>query len=223
MDTAAWAAPASRVPSAPARPRADGPPACPPRRARGLIERLDIAGRTLAIERPPDAEALFDERAFAEEDEFLPYWAELWPSSLALAEALHERPPRGLRVLELGCGLGVPSVVAALEGAAEVTASDWSPDAVAAAARNAARNGAAVRGLVASWFEPEPLLARAPWDLVIAADVLYEARNVEPLVALVPRLLAPGGEGWVADPQRATSAELLLRLEPVRHGVWRLA
>ena len=63
----------------------------------------------------------------------MPYWAELWPSGLALARAL---PPRldGLRVVELGCGLGVPSLTAAARGA-EVTALDWAQDAIDAARR----------------------------------------------------------------------------------------
>ena len=42
------------------------------------------AGRELCVLRPRDSEALLDEHAF-EEDEFLPYWAELWPSGVALA------------------------------------------------------------------------------------------------------------------------------------------
>lgn len=169
-----------------------------------IVERLRIGALEVELERPPDPEALIDEEAFAREDEYLPYWAELWPSAHALARALHDEPPRGLRMLELGCGLGLPSVVAALLGA-QVTATDWSADAVAATERNAARNGVAVDGLVASWFDPAPLLELAPFDLVIGADLLYEHRNVAPLLDLVPRL-AP--RAWIADPGRHTAAPL---------------
>ena len=147
---------------------------------------MPIAGRDLRLLRPRDAEALLDEEAF-EREEFLPYWAELWPSSLALARAIAGRALRGARTLELGCGLGLPSIAAALAGG-RVLATDWSAEAVAMTAANAERNDAAVETLVCSWTAPEPLLARAPWDLVLASDVLYEARNGDVLLELLPRL-----------------------------------
>jgi predicted nicotinamide N-methyase len=136
---------------------------------------VSVAGRTLHLLVPPDPEALLDERAF-DDEEFLPYWAELWPSGLALASALAAARPA--RVLELGCGLGVPSLVAAARGA-DVTATDWAEDAIALLRENASRNGLALRAEVRDW--------RAPWreryDLALAADVLYERRNVEPVLA----------------------------------------
>lgn len=161
----------------------------------------------VTIARPRDSAALIDEHEFAAADEFLPYWADLWPSALLLARTVARRPRRGRRVLELGCGLGLPSIVAAL-GGSRVTATDWAPAAVEAVASNAARNGAAVEALVCSWASAEPLVERAPWDLVLAADVLYERRNVEPLLALLPRL---GAEVWLADPGRAFAEEFLER------------
>ena len=138
--------------------------------------------------RPRDSEALLDEEAF-EHDELMPYWAELWPSGVALARSVWATPPRrGRRVLELGCGgLALPSIAAALAGA-RVTASDWAPDALGLAADNAARNDAAVAVVRAAWGSPEPLVAGAPWDLVLAADVLYERRNVALLLDLLPAL-----------------------------------
>jgi predicted nicotinamide N-methyase len=163
-----------------------------------LVEEVvPIAGHDLRLLRPRDAEALLDEEAF-EREEFLPYWAELWPSSLARARAVGVRALRGARTLELGCGLGLPSIAAALAGA-RVLATDWSSEAVAMTAANAERNGAAVETLVCSWTEPEPLLARAPWDLVLASDVLYEARNGDALLELLPRLT---DDVWLADPGR---------------------
>ena len=108
----------------------------------------------------------------------MPYWAELWPAGLALAEALPEGLG-GLAVVELGCGLGVPSLVAAARGA-RVTAVDWAADAVALLRENAARNGLAVDAVHADWR-----LFDGNFDLALAADVLYEARNVAPLVELL--------------------------------------
>jgi predicted nicotinamide N-methyase len=163
-----------------------------------LVEEvIPLDGRDLRLLRPRDAEALLDEHAFQHE-EYLPYWAELWPSSLALARKVSARALRGARTLELGCGLGLPSIAAALAGG-RVLATDWSPDAIAMTAGNAERNDAQVETLVCSWTQPEPLVERGPWDLVLASDVLYEDRNVDVLLALLPRL---GREVWLADPGR---------------------
>ena len=166
-----------------------------------LVEEIVcVRGRDLSILRPRSSEALLDEEAF-EHEEYLPYWAELWPSGPALARVVADLPLRGARVVELGCGLAVPSIAAALAGA-RVLATDWSPDAVALAARNAERNGAVVRTAVCSWSEPDALVAEAPWDLVLASDVLYERRNVDLLLDLVPRLVDDDGQVLIADPSR---------------------
>jgi predicted nicotinamide N-methyase len=163
-------------------------------------ETVVLGGRELSVLRPRDSEALLDEEAF-EHEEFLPYWAELWPSGVALGRALSARSLGGVRVLELGCGLGVPSIAAALAGA-RVLATDWSADAVALTRLNAERNGAVLETAVAAWSAPEPLLAAGPWPLVLASDVLYERRNAEVLLELLPRLVDDGGEVLLADPAR---------------------
>jgi predicted nicotinamide N-methyase len=170
-------------------------------------ETVRVAGRDLSLLRPRDPEALLDEEAF-EHEEFLPYWAELWPSSLALAAELAGRALRGTRVLELGCGLAVPSIVAALDGA-EVLATDWSPDAVALAGRNAERNGAILSTALVGWASPQPLLEGSPWDVVAAADVLYERRNVPQLLELLPRLVDERGVVLLAEPGRPAARAFL--------------
>jgi predicted nicotinamide N-methyase len=170
-----------------------------------LVEEVvPLRGRDLRLLRPRDSEALLNEEAF-EREEFLPYWAELWPSALALARAVAGRALRGARTLELGCGLGLPSIAAALAGG-RVLATDWSAEAVELTAANAERNGAALNTLVCSWTDPEPLLAHAPWDLVLASDVLYERRNADLLLEVLPRLTA---EVWLADPGRPPAAPFL--------------
>jgi predicted nicotinamide N-methyase len=157
-----------------------------------LVEE-DVLG--LRVLRPREAEALISDEAFAQ-NEFLPYWAELWPSAIELAEALPE--VAGLRLVELGCGLGLPSLVAARAGAF-VLATDWSEEAVALLRANAERNGIELETELVDWQQPEPLVERAPFDLVLAADVLYERRYVELLLELLPRL---GDEVLLADPGR---------------------
>jgi len=184
--------------AAPAAGRHDVRPA-----ALDLVEeRVRVAGRELRLLRPRDLDALIDEEAFGK-NEFIPYWAELWPSGRALAEAL--APDIRGRVLELGCGLGVPSLVAASRGA-EVTAVDWSTDAIEVLRRNAVANGVRLRAEVVDWGSPEWLVDRGPWDLVLAADVLYERRHVAPLIDLLPRL---GSDVLLADPGRQALEDFL--------------
>ncbi len=174
-------------------------------------ESVPLRGAALQVLRPRDAEALLDDRAF-EHEEYLPYWAELWPSGVALARRVAARALRGARVLELGCGLGLPSLAAALAGG-RVLATDWSPQAIELLRDNAERNDAALETAVVDWQRPAPLLERAPWDLVLGADLLYERRNVAPLLELLPPLLGERGELWLADPGRAPAEDFLAGFE----------
>ena len=172
-----------------------------------IEETFELAGRALTLLRPPSADDLIDERAFAIE-EFLPYWAELWPSGVALAAHVGRLDLAGKRVLELGAGLGLPALAAALRGA-DVLATDWAEDAVALLRANAARNGVGLRAEVARWDDPARF--GSSWDLVLAADVLYEQRNAEQLLELLPRLAAV--EILLAEPGRPFAQDFLARWE----------
>ena len=122
-----------------------------------------------------------------------------------LAERLSEQT--GLRVVELGCGLGVPSLAAARAGA-EVLATDACEEALALLRRNARENGFELQTAVVDWGQPDELVRRGPFDLVLAGDVLYERPAVAQLLALLPRL---GPEAWVADPGRPAAEAFLER------------
>ena len=126
----------------------------------------------------------------------------------------------GKRVVELGAGLGLPSLAAALAGA-DVLATDWAEDAVVLLRENAARNALRLRVERVRWDEPEPLLAEAPWDVVLGADLLYERRNADQLLELLPGL---GDEILLAEPGRPFAASFLdrWRVEPVADRVYRL-
>ena len=162
---------------------------------------------------------MIDEAAF-DEEEFLPYWAELWPSGLALARHVAARDLRGGRVLELGCGLGLPALAAGRRGA-DVLATDWAEDAIELLRRNGERNRVLVHVARVRWSEPEALLRAAPWDLVLGADLLYEARNADQLAELLPTL---GGEVLLAEPGRPHAKEFLerFRAEPAGERIYRL-
>jgi predicted nicotinamide N-methyase len=129
----------------------------------------------------------------------------LWRSGVRLARELDGMPLRGLRVVELGCGLAVPSIVAARAGAS-VLATDSDPEALELVERNARSNGVRVKTATADWANPGELLGAAPFDVVLAADVLYERPSVAQLLSLLPRL-AP--EAWLADPGRPAAEPFL--------------
>jgi predicted nicotinamide N-methyase len=174
-----------------------------------IEERIALPVGEVALTRPRDAEALLTEEGF-EREEFLPYWAELWSSAVALAHDLGGRSLRGAAVLELGCGLGLPSIAAALAGG-RVLATDWSLDAVRATAANAALNDVAVETVQLAWSAPAAVVDRAPWRYVVASDVLYEPRNVDQLLELLPRLVDKKSRVLIADPGRRPAADFLER------------
>jgi predicted nicotinamide N-methyase len=158
---------------------------------------VDLPGGELRLLQPEEAAELPDAGA-VEWAPLAPYWAVLWRSGVALARELDRVALRGRRVVELGCGLAVPSIAAARAGA-DVLATDACEEALALAARNARANGVTIETARVDWREPGELVGRAPFDLVLAADVLYERPSVALLLSLLPRL-AP--EAWVADPGR---------------------
>jgi predicted nicotinamide N-methyase len=133
----------------------------------------------------------------------VPYWARPWPSGVGLAGHLKDHPPKaGTKVLELGCGLALPSVVAARAGA-EVLATDGHSDAVAFAAHVLSINEVEGDVALVDWSDHAGhLVDRGPWDLVLAADVLYTTANVEAALRLFPYLVAPTGTLLLADPNR---------------------
>ena len=177
----------------------------------------------LRILRPRDWEQLRHEEGGAGRG--VPYWAMPWPSGRVLAEAVLADPPApGTRVLELGCGLALPSIAAARAGA-KVLATDGESDAVAFAAHSFALNGVVGEVAHVDWAEHgEALAERGPWDLVLAADVFYLQANVQLALRLLPWLLAPGAEIRLADPRRAgtrdflASARSTFKLSTTTHG-----
>jgi predicted nicotinamide N-methyase len=138
----------------------------------------------------------------------VPYASVLWRSGVALGRELAERGSlSGLHVVELGCGMGVPSLVAARAGA-QVLATDADPEALELLARNAAANGITLETACVEWSAADELAARGPFDLVLAADVLYERESVQLLLSLLPRL---GARALVADPGRTPAATFVER------------
>jgi predicted nicotinamide N-methyase len=155
---------------------------------------------TLSVLMPLAADELIDEAAFAR-DERLPYWADLWPASKALSRWLIDHPPaRDGRIIELGCGMGLPSLVLKSLGM-NVLATDWEPNALASVCVNVEHNSLAqIPVATLDWRNASPGLE--PFELAMGADLMYEQRNAISLADLLPRLLKPSGRFILADPGR---------------------
>jgi predicted nicotinamide N-methyase len=176
------------------------------RRFRTVTRELELAGRTVRLLMPANADDLISEADF-DRDERLPYWADLWPSARILAEELAVMRLGGLRVLELGCGLGLVSL-GALFGGGDVTATDYYEDATRFAMLNVAdATGKRIDARMVNWVELPRDLGR--FDVVLASDVLYEHRYASLVANAIAATLVRGGEAIVADPGRIALREFL--------------
>jgi predicted nicotinamide N-methyase len=176
------------------------------RRFRTATRALELAGRTINLLMPANADDLISEADF-DRDERLPYWADLWPSARILAEELAVMRLRGQRVLELGCGLGVVAIGAVL-GGAEVTATDYYEDAPRFALVNVAEaTGTRIATRMVNWADMPADLGK--FDVVLASDVLYEHRYASLVANAIATTLVRGGQAIVADPGRIALQEFL--------------
>lgn len=168
-----------------------------------LLEEVPAGAAPLLRLRPRSFDDVREAEALAGLGRPTPYWASAWPSGYALTRAVAAAGEalRGLRVVELGCGLGLAAAAAARAGAS-VLACDAVPEAVVYAAHNLAVNDVRGEVAVATFADAADL---GPFDLLIAADVLYTRENAGDLARLLPRLVAAGGAAWIADPGRANT------------------
>ena len=165
------------------------------------IRAIQIGKRTIELAVVADLESLVDREAILRGDgPEPPYWAYLWTGAVELARQLEEGDVcAGREVLDLGCGLGLVGVVAGLAGG-RVTFLDRETDALRFAAMNARRNDAVPCAIVYGDFTRDRLERR--FDLILGAEVLYEAVAFGPLVDFIDAHLAPGGAAWFADAHR---------------------
>jgi predicted nicotinamide N-methyase len=162
-----------------------------------------VGDRTYEIIMPADVDALLDAPAVAERfdaDEYMPYWAALWPAAQLLAEAVAAGPSlEDMEILELGAGLGLVGLVASQRGG-RVTISDYDADALAFASEIARRNNLPAPTITSiDWRETYP----QRYDRILAADVLYEARHLTPVARFVQQHLRPAGSALIADANRS--------------------
>jgi predicted nicotinamide N-methyase len=172
------------------------------RRFRTSVEDATVDDHTFSILRPANSDDLIREEDFVK-DERLPYWADVWPSSIILAGRLMELEGRGRTALELGCGVGL-STLAATSSGFDVLSTDYYEDALDVTRANVFRNlGTLAQTRLVDWRHMPADLGT--FDLVFASDVLYETEYAELLPVLLRGLLAPGGQALIADPGRVAA------------------
>ncbi|MFP6626808.1 MAG: 50S ribosomal protein L11 methyltransferase [Deltaproteobacteria bacterium] len=136
-----------------------------------------------------------------------PYWALVWIGARALAARMLEvPPPPGARVLDLGCGLGLSGIAAAL-GGAEVTFADNVAVALEFAESSAALNGIGHHHCQVVDFCRDHLDRR--FDLILAADIVYEPQAYRPLAEFLDQHLDEGGTILLSESLRADAKRFL--------------
>ena len=178
-----------------------------------VVTRLEFGGRTVSVVRPADPDRMLDDPAVREwnqRDDYMPYWAYLWPGAFLLAEAVVREPwpvaedgSEPLEALEIGCGVGLAGLAALGQGL-RVCFSDYDEAPLGFVSRSADANG----------FDPTRFSTRIldwrdlpdeTFPVILASDVLYERRLVPLVAKLLAKMLAPGGLGLIACPGRSSA------------------
>jgi len=169
-------------------------------------EEIHIADNSFMIQRVKDIDALLNVISDEEfnKDERLPYWADVWPSAISLSEFVIENKSKfkGKNIVELGCGLGLVGITATANGG-NVLFTDNDPQALRFTQINFKRNfnrPASVQLL--DWRNPAHSKS---FDIIIAADILYEKRWLEPVLDILEYNLSPEGIAYIAGPDRTVS------------------
>lgn len=173
------------------------------------LSRVDVGGDPIALWEVAELERHVDRKALlaAEDPPEPPYWAHRWTGATVLAEAV----PRGTRAaVELGCGLGLPGLAAARSGA-RVTFVDRVIAPLAFVQASAAANRLTNVQCVVADFTTPALSGR--FDLVLAAEVLYDRTALDVIARAIDRLLAPGGRALITDALRIDTSEFYATLD----------
>lgn len=175
------------------------------------VVEIRVGGRALRLARPADPDRLLEDPtvlAWNAADDYMPYWAYLWPGAYLLAEsAAGEAWEGGVAALELGCGLGLAGLAALAAGCARVDFTDYDEAPLRFVRRTMAANGFGEDRFTTEridWREPPDRRYRA----ILGADVLYERRLVPLVVDLLAQMLEPDGFALVAGPYRVATEDL---------------
>ncbi|RUL88291.1 class I SAM-dependent methyltransferase [Tautonia sociabilis] len=175
------------------------------------ISDLRVGGRSLRLCRPAEPERLLDDPvvlSWNARDDYMPYWAFLWPGAFLLAEAVAAEPwAPGLTALELGCGLGLAGLVGLDAGLSRVVFTDYDRAPLRFVAASAEING-----FSSDRFAVDLLDWRLPpedrFPVILGADVLYERRLIPLVVGVLRAMLDPDGFALVSGPYRVATEDL---------------
>jgi predicted nicotinamide N-methyase len=156
------------------------------------IKKIDLLFEELIKQSPDDINVV---------DERMPYWADLWPSAIGMAEFLvaNQELIRGKKLIEIGCGLGLPGIVAGRLGA-DVLMTDYLQPALDFAQYNWELNlKSEFRSQLLDWRDIDHM---KPFDVILASDVAYESRSFDTLIKVIKRLTISGGVFILSEPNR---------------------
>jgi SAM-dependent methyltransferase len=178
-----------------------------------------IGDAPIRLVRPADPDRLLDDPgvlAWNRHDDYMPYWAYLWPGSWLLAEVVAREPISvrgGTEVLEIGCGLGLAGLIAVRRGL-RVRFTDYDEATLRFVNKSARANGFSPSLFSTARLDwRDPPAARYP--LILGADVLYERRLVPLVASVLSTMLAPNGLALIADPYRVSAEGIDAALEPL--------
>ncbi|MCK4754731.1 MAG: methyltransferase domain-containing protein [Calditrichia bacterium] len=177
-------------------------------------EEISLLDKRFVIQRVKNVDKLLD--AISEEefkkDERLPYWADIWPSAIALSEYVLENQKvfKGKKILELGCGLGLVGITVTAIGG-DVLFTDYDPHALRFTQTNFKRNFSRPASVqLLDWRNPSH---SESFDIILAADILYEKRWLGPVLNILDKKLTMHGIAYIADPDRTVAREIYSMIE----------
>jgi predicted nicotinamide N-methyase len=145
-----------------------------------------------------------------------PLFGVIWPSGLALADFIDHYPTGSKRILEIGCGMALPSLLLNAKGA-DITATDCHPEVALFLARNTAINaGPTIAYERTNWADASDGLGS--FDLIIGSDLLYEDEHVALLANFVNAHARPRCDVILVDPGRGRKTRLIAEMKKLGYA-----
>lgn len=180
-----------------------------------------IMGQEVTLNQITNIDEVFDDLISKDasdvmvKDEQIPYWTEIWPSSIGLCKHLyHIRGEiKDSRILELGCGLGLPSIFAGFFNPSTVLATDYLEDALTFCSQNWQINHSSdiFQTQCFDWRDSNSITQS--YNFLLAADIVYEDRMVISVYDFLSANLMKGQVFILSDPNRKSANTLIERLE----------
>lgn len=179
---------------------------------------LQAGDLQFSLVRIQNVDELFDELlkkstdSIEVKDERIPYWSELWPSAIAMAEFISENKSlfEGKRCIEIGCGLGLPSMAAKKCGA-DTLLTDYIQQALDFATYNWKLNFS--ESIIAQLLDWRAVSHMPKFDIVLASDVAYESRSFDVVIQALKHLLSPTGFALITEPNRHFASPFVGKLK----------